>query len=183
MKLAYKLCFEMKMTKVYSKNLLMKSSKNNSIFLLVFSLIMCFMKTPKNFGKIAILKIWELISLRGLKTHFGKLALKWCIFRHEKKCFKWYYFIAFDPIKSWTLKASQSDGLNLSFVKDLNVVAKEMARNGHEMAIYESSFYHKIENKRKWKKLNLCCSFWSNKDFDMLGPLKWPSEPQVCESY
>ncbi len=33
---------------------------------------------------MAILKIWDLISLEGVKTHFGKLALKWCIFRHEK---------------------------------------------------------------------------------------------------
>ena len=35
----------------------MESSKNNFIFLLVFYLIMCFMKAQKNFGKIAILKI------------------------------------------------------------------------------------------------------------------------------
>ena len=52
-----KLCFETKMTKVSSKNLLMKNSKNNLIFLPVFYLIMCLMKAPKNFGKIAILKI------------------------------------------------------------------------------------------------------------------------------
>jgi hypothetical protein len=45
------------MTKVYSKNLLMKSSKNNFIFLLAFYLIMYFMKASKNFGKIAILEI------------------------------------------------------------------------------------------------------------------------------
>ena len=32
-----KLCFEMKMTKVYSKILLMKSSRNNFIFLLLFT--------------------------------------------------------------------------------------------------------------------------------------------------
>ena len=69
----------------YSRNLLMKSSKDNFIFLLVFHLIMCLMNAAKNFGKIAILKIWELISLGGVKTHFGKLALKWCIFRHEIK--------------------------------------------------------------------------------------------------
>ena len=80
-----KLCFETKMTKVSSKNLFMKNYKNNFIFLPVFYLIMCFMKAPKNFGKIAILKIWELISLGDVKTHFGKLALKWCIFRHETK--------------------------------------------------------------------------------------------------
>ena len=53
----YKLCFETKMTKVYSRNLLMKSSKDNFIFLLVFHLIMCLMIAPKYFGKIAILKI------------------------------------------------------------------------------------------------------------------------------
>ena len=46
--------------------------------------------------------------------------------------------VAFDPIKILTLKAPQSDGLNLSFLKDSNVVAKKMARNGHKMAIYES---------------------------------------------
>ena len=71
-----KLCFETKMTKVYSRNLFMKSSKDNFIFLLVFHLIMCLMNAAKNFGNIAILKICELISLGGVKTHFGKLALK-----------------------------------------------------------------------------------------------------------
>ena len=80
-----KLCFETKMTKVYSRNLLMKWSKDNFIFLLVFHLIMCLMKAPKNFGKIAILKRWELVSLGDAKTHFGKIALLQCIFRHEKK--------------------------------------------------------------------------------------------------
>ena len=81
----HKLCFETKMTKVYSKNLLMKSSKTNLIFLIVFYLIICFMKAPMNFGKIVILEIWELISFGDVKTHIGKLALKWCIFRHETK--------------------------------------------------------------------------------------------------
>ena len=69
------------------KNLISKSSRNRFIFLTVFYLIMCFMKASKNFGKISILKIWELVSLRGAKTHFGKIALKQCIFRQEKKCF------------------------------------------------------------------------------------------------
>ena len=54
----------------------------------VFYLIMWVMKAPKSFGKIAILKIWELIFIGGVKTHFGKLALKWCIFKHEKKIFQ-----------------------------------------------------------------------------------------------
>ena len=94
-----KLRSEMNRTKVSHKTLLMKSSGNHFIFLLVFYLIMWVMKASKNFGKIAILKIWELISLWDVKTYIGKLALKWCIFRHEKKYFNWYQVIALDPIR------------------------------------------------------------------------------------
>ena len=65
-----------KLTQLYSKNLLEKSSGNNFIFLPVFYLTMCLMKASKYFGKIVILKIWELVSLGGAKTHFGKIALK-----------------------------------------------------------------------------------------------------------
>ena len=54
----------------------MKCSENNFIFLPVFYLIMCFMKAQKNFEKKNILKMWELISLGDVKTHFGKLAMK-----------------------------------------------------------------------------------------------------------
>ena len=64
------------MTKVFSKILLIKSSKNNFNSLPVLYLIVCFMKPPKNFGKIAILKKGERISLGGVKPHLGKVALK-----------------------------------------------------------------------------------------------------------
>ena len=50
-------------TKSYSKIVLVKGSENNFIFLPVFYLIMWLMKAPKSFGKIVILKIWELVSL------------------------------------------------------------------------------------------------------------------------
>ena len=86
-------------TKVIPKKLSVKSSENGFILVLAFYLIICLMKAPKNFEKIAILKIWELVSLGGGKTHFGKLALKWCIFRHEEIFFNQYYVIAFDPTK------------------------------------------------------------------------------------
>ena len=85
----YKLWSETNQTKVCSKNLLIKSSEIFLTFLPVVYLIMWVMKASKNFGKIAILEIWELISLGGVKTHFGKLDLKWCIFRHEKKYFSY----------------------------------------------------------------------------------------------
>ena len=44
-------------TNVISKNVLVKSSENDFIFVSAFYLIMCLMKAPKNFEKIAILKI------------------------------------------------------------------------------------------------------------------------------
>jgi hypothetical protein len=49
-------------TKVISKNILVKSSENGFIFVPAFYLIMCLMKAPKNFEKIAILKILELVT-------------------------------------------------------------------------------------------------------------------------
>ena len=42
------------------------------IFLPAFYLIMCLMKSPKNFEKRAILKMWELIFFWGVKIHFGE---------------------------------------------------------------------------------------------------------------
>ena len=69
----------------YLQIFLTKDSGNNFIFLSAFYLIMWVMKPSKNFGKIAILKIWELISLGCVKTYFGKPALKWYISRHETK--------------------------------------------------------------------------------------------------
>ena len=50
------------LTQLYSKNLLVKSSENDFIFLPAFYLIMCLMKARKNFEKIAILKTQELVS-------------------------------------------------------------------------------------------------------------------------
>ena len=62
----------MKMTKVFSKISLIKSSKMDFIILPAFYLIMWLMKLPKNFEKIAILKIGELVSFLGVKIQFGK---------------------------------------------------------------------------------------------------------------
>ena len=72
---------------VYSKILLMKSSKNYFIFSSACYLIIWLMISTKTFEKKGILKIWPLVFLRGVKINFGKLPLKWCIFIHEKKRF------------------------------------------------------------------------------------------------
>ena len=61
----------------------MKSSKNNSIFLPEFHLIMWIMKALKNLWKIIILETRELVSFWGVKTHFGEPPMKWCIFRDD----------------------------------------------------------------------------------------------------
>ena len=53
------------------------------ISLLAFHLIIWLMKSPKNFEKTSILKIWWLVFFRGVKTHFGEIPLKLCIFSHE----------------------------------------------------------------------------------------------------
>ena len=69
------------------KNLLMKSSEIMFIFLPAFCLIIWLMASPKNFEKISILKLWQLVFFWGVKTHFGKLPLKSCIFRDDKYIF------------------------------------------------------------------------------------------------
>ena len=48
-----------------------------------------------------------------------------------------FCLITFEPIKIWTCSAPQNDRLNLSFVKDIHVGAKTMARNGRITAIYQ----------------------------------------------
>ena len=45
----------------------------------------------KEFWKITILNIWQLVFFRGLKSYFGILPLKWCIFRHGKKLISHIY--------------------------------------------------------------------------------------------
>ena len=79
-----KIWFETKNDKSILKNFISEKFRKQFIFLLVFYPIICLMKNKKNFGKIFTLKIWELISLEGVKTHFRKLALKWSIFRTLK---------------------------------------------------------------------------------------------------
>ena len=49
-----------------------------------------------------------------------------------------YFVVAFDPIKISTHYAPQNDGWNLSFVKDIYLVAKTMTTNGPKMAIFEN---------------------------------------------
>ena len=48
------------------------------------------------------------------------------------------YVITFEPIKIQKRSAPQNDRLNLSFVKDIYVNAKKMARKFGKMVIYES---------------------------------------------
>ena len=49
-----------------------------------------------------------------------------------------YFVVAFDPIKICTHYAPQNDSCNLSFVKDIYVVAKKMTTNSPKRAIFEN---------------------------------------------
>ena len=48
------------------------------------------------------------------------------------------YAITFEQIKIQKRSTPQNECLNLSFVKDIDVNAKKMARKGGKMVIYES---------------------------------------------
>jgi hypothetical protein len=50
-----------------------------------------------------------------------------------------FYVITFEPIEVQTRSALQSDRLNLSFVKDIYVDGRKLARNGQKMTFYISS--------------------------------------------
>ena len=89
-------CSNSKVTKVNSKISLMKSSENDFIFSPAFYLIMCPMKAQKIFLKIFIFKTVELVSFWCVKTHFGKLPMKWCIFRHNKI---WLYVVSLNQVR------------------------------------------------------------------------------------
>ena len=60
-----------------------KKFKDWFYFLPAFYLIMWLMASPHNFEKIDILKKWQLVFYLGVKTYFGEISLKLCIFRHE----------------------------------------------------------------------------------------------------
>ena len=47
------------------------------------------------------------------------------------------FVITFEPIEVQTCSAPQNDRLNFSFVKDIEVVGKKMARNGRKTDFYQ----------------------------------------------
>ena len=78
-------CLNSNVTKLYLKKLLVKSSQNDFIFFPAFYLNMWVLTHQEIFKKYPFLKIWQLVFVWGVKTYFGKLTLKLCIFRHGKK--------------------------------------------------------------------------------------------------
>ena len=66
---------------------LIKSSEIVFIFLPAFYLIMWVLTHQRILKKYSFLKIWQLVFFLGVKTYFGELTLKLCIFRHGKNWF------------------------------------------------------------------------------------------------
>ena len=67
-------------------------------------------------------------------TQITSFLQNWKKNRMENICF---FVITFEPIKIETRAAPQNDCLNLSFVENIHVVGKKMARKGQKTAIYQ----------------------------------------------
>ena len=85
-------------------------------------------------------------------------------------------YVAYERPKEFWKNSHSHDRLDLSFVKDFNVVIKKISKNGQKMAIYESYIFRifsfKIEKSGNRKNCVLYCSFWSNQDLDMFSTSK-----------
>ena len=112
-----------------------------------YSLILWLMRSPKNFEKIANLKIWQLISIWGSKTNFGKTPLKSCIFKHQKK----NAFYQYGSLVVFVLTKCSLYGLYMifwSFLRTIiyskdNFCFKESIFQWHFRLIsYRSEFFH-----------------------------------------
>ena len=78
----------------------MESSEIVFIFLPLLYLIMWLKTSQKNFENIYIFEIWWLFFVKGVKTHFGKMPLKWCIFKND---FHKYCLLIGIVLNSYTL--------------------------------------------------------------------------------
>ena len=123
---------------------LMKSSENDFIFSPAFYLIMCPMKAQKIFLKIFIFKTVELVSFWCVKTHFGKLPMKWCIFRHNKiwlesiSCRFWSNW-DLDTLSTskWLSRPQFNERYSCSWQKN----APKWSKNGHLWVISFQNFF------------------------------------------
>ena len=71
--------------------------------------------------------------------YFHFLFLFFAILQEKFICvfvFYTFWVITFVPITIYICQAPQNDRLNLSFVKDEDIVGKNIARNCHKTAIY-----------------------------------------------
>ena len=132
--------------------------------------------------------IWELISLLGAKTHFGKIALKWRISGMKKKfwlilcCCSFWSYLVIDTLSTLIWPSEPQ------FCESFCVVGRKMARNSCKMAIYKSEnlifFSYKIEKKTETKQNSvLCRRFWANYVLNVFESPNCSSEPELCESF
>ena len=107
------------------------------IFLPAFYLIIWLMKPPKNFEKISILKIWQLFSFWGIKTHFGKLFIpKMMHFQ------AWNHF--FGPCHTQTTNFAF---MNQYFNDKLSLFLTEVSFNTSEenqLSYFQNGYFFKI---------------------------------------
>ena len=121
------------------------------------------MKLPKNFEKIAILKIGELVSFWGVKTYFGILPLKWYTLRHGKNWFSqifpsyWSHYLDvvhtvsrwyFDPFSGpWRIQKTIFASMNQYFLVKLSLFLTEVSfdnSEGNQLSYFQNCHFFKI---------------------------------------
>ena len=92
---------------------------------------------------------------------YSKFAMAWMSVLQRFLAIFWklhkfvFCFIMFEPINTVTCSASENECLNFSFLKDIHVVDKKIARKGRKMPIYQSqvlsnSLYYFLQNSSQW---------------------------------
>ena len=125
-------------TKVSPEFLSVKSSENDLIVLPAYYLIIWLMKAKKNFEKIAILKTRWLVSFWGVKTHFGKMPLKWCTFRHEKIKILSNICCSFWSNKGFYILSTLKGQSKSQLCERYLCCCQKMTINGQKMTVFET---------------------------------------------
>ena len=122
---------------------------------------MCLMKSPKNFEKIAILKIWQLVSFWGVKTHFGEIhpwkdafsGVKFFIFTSIAylivmvltRCILWYIYLNF--LGPWNIPETTFVSMNQYFNDKSSIFLTEVnfyISEENQLSYFQNGYFFKI---------------------------------------
>ena len=137
---------------------------------------MWLMKVSKNCEKNIYFENMELVSIWGVKTHFGLLPQKWCIFSYEKIIFKPTLCLSSWSNLDFNILSTSKWPSGPQFCERLScnwqINDQKWSKNGHLWVIDFQDFFFQNGNRTVCV---FCCSFWSNQDLDMFSTSKWLS--------